>query len=256
MQDMSGQLIMPFQCGAPVYTQSCLHSTLCTLHLIHSCLHISTLTSPHLNPLTSTSPLSHPPSHLHIFTLHPHISTSPHSHLHIYTLMHPHISTSPPSHIHIFTHLHIFMHPHTSTSPPSCTLTPPHLHPHTSTSHSHPPRPPSYLCRFQKSDMLSLLLTPASSDAHKRLPSQSNPDLAASIREEVAMRLQPHKGDWPCYFFTQLTTFTLPAGEGGREGGREGGCCVLCGSFHVCSCLLASHLQTCSSSARPCKRKF
>ena len=60
--------------------------------------------------------------------------------------------------------------------------------------------------------MLSLLLTPAPSDARKRLPSESNHDLAASIREEVALSLHQHKGDLPCYFFTQITTFVLPAG--------------------------------------------
>lgn len=67
--------------------------------------------------------------------------------------------------------------------------------------------------RLQRSEILSLLLTPASSEARKRLPSQSNPDLATSIREEVGLSLRQHKGDWPCYFFTQLTTFSLPAGE-------------------------------------------
>lgn len=67
--------------------------------------------------------------------------------------------------------------------------------------------------RLQRSEILSLLLTPASSEARKRLPSQSNPDLATSIREEVGLSLRQHKGDWPCYFFTQLTTFSLPAGK-------------------------------------------
>ena len=67
--------------------------------------------------------------------------------------------------------------------------------------------------RFQRSEMLSLLLTPAPSDARKRLPSESNHDLAASIREEMALSLQQHKGDWLCYFVTQSTTFFLPAGK-------------------------------------------
>jgi len=65
--------------------------------------------------------------------------------------------------------------------------------------------------KLQRSEILSLLLTPASSEARKRLPSQSNPDLATSIREEVGFSLRQHKGDWPCYFLTQLTTFSLPA---------------------------------------------
>lgn len=60
--------------------------------------------------------------------------------------------------------------------------------------------------------MLSLLLTPAPTDARKRLPSESNHDLASSIREELSLCLHQHKGDWPCYFITQTTTFILPAG--------------------------------------------
>lgn len=72
----------------------------------------------------------------------------------------------------------------------------------------------SFFCRFQRSEILGLLLTPAPSEARKRLPSQSNPDLATSIREEVDNCLRQHKGDWPCYFLTHLCTFTLPAGEG------------------------------------------
>lgn len=71
----------------------------------------------------------------------------------------------------------------------------------------------SLLCRYQRSDILSLLLTPATSDARKRLPSQSNPDLATSIREEVGRCLKQHKGQWPCYSFTHICTFTLPTGE-------------------------------------------
>lgn len=66
--------------------------------------------------------------------------------------------------------------------------------------------------RFQKSDILTCLLTPAPAEARKRLPSQANPDLANSIRQQVSLCLCQHKGEWPCYFFTQLTTFTLPKG--------------------------------------------
>ena len=67
--------------------------------------------------------------------------------------------------------------------------------------------------RFQHSEIISLLLTPATVEARKRLPSQCNPDLAANIREEVGLLLRQHKGDWPCYFFTQINTFLLPAGK-------------------------------------------
>ena len=73
--------------------------------------------------------------------------------------------------------------------------------------------PPPHTHRFQRSEMLSLLLTPASSEARKRLPSETSPDLAASIRKEFSLSLWQHKGEWPVYFVTQLTTFTLPSGE-------------------------------------------
>ncbi len=66
--------------------------------------------------------------------------------------------------------------------------------------------------RFQRSELLSILLTPAPSDARKRLPSESNYDLASSIREEVSLSLHQHMGEWTCYFLTQITTFFLPAG--------------------------------------------
>ena len=67
--------------------------------------------------------------------------------------------------------------------------------------------------RFQRSELLSLLLTPAHSDARKRLPSESNVDLASNIREELSRSLHQHKaGDWPCYYTSQLNTFVLPNG--------------------------------------------
>lgn len=65
--------------------------------------------------------------------------------------------------------------------------------------------------RFHHSDILALVLTPATSEARKRLPSQSSPDIASSIRREVALLLRQHKGDWPCQFLTQIATFALPA---------------------------------------------
>lgn len=86
--------------------------------------------------------------------------------------------------------------------------------------------------------MLSLLLTPAPSDARKRLPSESNHDLAASIREEMGLSLHQHKGDWPCYYLTHITTFSLPAGV--CVCGCCGGCvcvCVLGGCLSKCTCV-------------------
>ena len=57
------------------------------------------------------------------------------------------------------------------------------------------------------------LLTPANPDARKRLPSQSNADLASNIRHEVVAMLKVHKGDWPCVFASQMNTFFIPQGS-------------------------------------------
>lgn len=70
-----------------------------------------------------------------------------------------------------------------------------------------------YCFRFQRTDILCQLLTPATSDARKRLPSQSNADLAANIRHEVVTSLKVHKGDWPCVFVSQMNTFFIPQGS-------------------------------------------
>jgi len=69
------------------------------------------------------------------------------------------------------------------------------------------------LTSFQRTDILCQLLTPATSDARKRLPSQSNADLAANIRHEVVALLKVHKGDWPCVFVSQMNTFFIPQGS-------------------------------------------
>ena len=68
------------------------------------------------------------------------------------------------------------------------------------------------LFSFQRTDILCQLLTPATSDARKRLPSQSNIDLAANIRHEVVALLKVHK-DWPCVFVSQMNTFFIPQGN-------------------------------------------
>lgn len=88
-----------------------------------------------------------------------------------------------------------------------------HVHVHVSTLTSTHNKLSLPFHRLQRSDILSLLLTPAPSEARKRLPSHSNPDLATSIREEVGKSLRQNKGQWPCYYFSHLTTFTLPTGQ-------------------------------------------
>jgi len=66
---------------------------------------------------------------------------------------------------------------------------------------------------FQRTDVLCQLLTPANPDARKRLPSQSNADLATSIRRELVSILEVHKGDWPCVFVSQVNPFFISQGD-------------------------------------------
>lgn len=48
--------------------------------------------------------------------------------------------------------------------------------------------------------------------AAKCIPSMVCPDLTEQIRREIAASLHQRKGDFACYFLTDLVTFTLPAG--------------------------------------------
>lgn len=68
--------------------------------------------------------------------------------------------------------------------------------------------------RFNREDILSALLaTPeAASKARKRVPSYVAPDLAAEIMRDIARALRQRKGDFPCYFLTDYSTFALPTG--------------------------------------------
>ncbi|CAB1312705.1 unnamed protein product, partial [Coregonus sp. 'balchen'] len=65
--------------------------------------------------------------------------------------------------------------------------------------------------RFQRQDMLAVLLTEVSQQAAKCIPAMVCPELTEQIRREVAASLQQRKGDFTCYFLTDLVTFTLPA---------------------------------------------
>lgn len=47
----------------------------------------------------------------------------------------------------------------------------------------------------------------------KCIPALVCPELTEQIRREVAAALHRRKGEFPCYFFTDLVTFTLPAGD-------------------------------------------
>ncbi|KAL7990534.1 hypothetical protein Chor_013964 [Crotalus horridus] len=65
--------------------------------------------------------------------------------------------------------------------------------------------------RFQRQDMLAVLLTEVSQHAAKCIPAMVCPELTEQIRREIAASLHQRKGDFACYFLTDLVTFTLPA---------------------------------------------
>ncbi|KTG41369.1 hypothetical protein cypCar_00016184 [Cyprinus carpio] len=65
--------------------------------------------------------------------------------------------------------------------------------------------------RFQRQDMLAVLLTEVSQQTAKCIPALVCPELTEQIRREVAAALHRRKGEFPCCFFTDLVTFTLPA---------------------------------------------
>ena len=51
-----------------------------------------------------------------------------------------------------------------------------------------------------------------SQQAAKCIPAMACPELTEQIRREIAASLHQRKGDFACYFLTDLVTFTLPAG--------------------------------------------
>uniref|UniRef100_A0A8C5QU75 ubiquitinyl hydrolase 1 n=1 Tax=Leptobrachium leishanense TaxID=445787 RepID=A0A8C5QU75_9ANUR len=65
--------------------------------------------------------------------------------------------------------------------------------------------------RFQRQDMLAILLTEVSQHAAKCIPAMVCPELTEQIRREIAASMHQRKGDFACYFLTDLVTFTLPA---------------------------------------------
>ncbi|XP_073451759.1 ubiquitin thioesterase ZRANB1 [Aquarana catesbeiana] len=65
--------------------------------------------------------------------------------------------------------------------------------------------------RFQRQDMLAILLTEVSQHAVKCIPAMVCPELTEQIRREIAASMHQRKGDFACYFLTDLVTFTLPA---------------------------------------------
>lgn len=60
-----------------------------------------------------------------------------------------------------------------------------------------------------------------SQQAAKCIPAMVCPELTEQIRREIAASLHQRKGDFACYFLTDLVTFTLPAGNFPTSVGEE-----------------------------------
>ena len=69
--------------------------------------------------------------------------------------------------------------------------------------------------RFQREDLLATLLTVTDvvAKAKKRVPSYVAPDVACDLLRDISACLRQRKGDFPCYFLTEIATFSLPAGQ-------------------------------------------
>ena len=75
----------------------------------------------------------------------------------------------------------------------------------------------SFFYRFHREDMLAKLLSQleggsGSSSGIKCVPSYVAPDLASAIRRHVSQALRQRKGSVPCYYISELATYTLPPG--------------------------------------------
>ena len=72
--------------------------------------------------------------------------------------------------------------------------------------------------RFHREDMLAKLLSQleggsGTSSGIKCVPSYVAPDLASAIRRHVSQALRQRKGSVPCYYISELATYTLPPGS-------------------------------------------
>lgn len=65
---------------------------------------------------------------------------------------------------------------------------------------------------YKVSKVVNVLLQ-VSQHAAKCIPAMVCPELTEQIRREIAASLHQRKGDFACYFLTDLVTFTLPAGN-------------------------------------------
>lgn len=77
-----------------------------------------------------------------------------------------------------------------------------------------------------------------SQHAAKCIPAMVCPEVTEQIRREIAASLHQRKGDFACYFLTDLVTFTLPAGSY-KILLTDGRVVVLLGFFFVTSLRIA-----------------
>ena len=61
--------------------------------------------------------------------------------------------------------------------------------------------------------LLSQFETSASPSGIKCVPSYVAPDLASAIRRHISQSMRQRKGTVPCYYISELATYTLPPGN-------------------------------------------
>lgn len=70
--------------------------------------------------------------------------------------------------------------------------------------------------KFGRDDLLTLLLTCTDQNFPyrriKKVPCHVSPEIASDIRRQIAMSIRQRKGEFPSFFFTDITTFSLPSG--------------------------------------------
>ena len=68
--------------------------------------------------------------------------------------------------------------------------------------------------KYQREDILRMLLiSDAPHRASKKLPCHVCPELSTTIRKQLAHSIRSPKGEFPCPFFTDMVTFSLPGGR-------------------------------------------
>jgi len=69
--------------------------------------------------------------------------------------------------------------------------------------------------RFHQENVLAILLSQVDGapSVAKRVPSYAAPDIAGDIRRLAMSSIRQRKGNFRCYYTSELVTFTLPSGK-------------------------------------------